>query len=491
MRSPAVSASVPSRSKTRVGCGHVRRGMRSSRSRNPARRRQARRRGAPARFLRARPSAPVSTATPHSVAAPSAGSKRPEGILRVKRRIGSSLSMPITEFVVAGHADVGDVAGAAGKDARVGRRRMGVGADDEAGAAVDVMAERLFLARRLGVEIEDRDVAAVPAGRRRAPRRCAERVVERVHEHAPHQIDDEHPRAARGLEQVGAAPGRAGGVVGGADQARLALDETSASRWSKAWLPSVIASAPAARNSSQIASVMPKPPAAFSPLTTTKSSRQRARNSGRRFEQRGAPGAPDDVADEQQPHQPRPRASISSRSVRTKSSGSSCGSSGAASTSQTRIGDADGADRRRWRADASARGRNGRRRSRCDGRGDRRRRAARTADRDRPSGPPAPGRACASRPELSARPAASGGRRAAPAAAVDGQRGREAVRRKRGEQRQRVGLVADRREGGDDSRAASAAPHSRPTPASRAPGGAGRRIDGAAAGDAPAAQFAT
>ena len=43
---------------------------------------------------------------------------------------------------------------------------MGVGADDEAGAAVDIMAERLFLAGRLGVEIEDRDVATPPERRR-------------------------------------------------------------------------------------------------------------------------------------------------------------------------------------------------------------------------------------------------------------------------------------------------------------------------------------
>ena len=36
---------------------------------------------------------------------------------------------------------------------------MGVGADDEAGAAVDEMAERLFLADRLGVKIDDRRIA--------------------------------------------------------------------------------------------------------------------------------------------------------------------------------------------------------------------------------------------------------------------------------------------------------------------------------------------
>ena len=47
---------------------------------------------------------------------------------------------------------------------------------------------------------------------------------------------------------------------------------TSASFWSKAWLPSVTTSAPASMRSVQMASVMPKPPAAFSALTATKSS---------------------------------------------------------------------------------------------------------------------------------------------------------------------------------------------------------------------------
>ncbi len=41
----------------------------------------------------------------------------------------------------------------------------------------------------------------------------------------PIRLIDQHPRAGRGLEDVGAAAGRAGGIVGGADQPRLALDE--------------------------------------------------------------------------------------------------------------------------------------------------------------------------------------------------------------------------------------------------------------------------
>src|SRR5947208_7505912 len=46
----------------------------------------------------------------------------------------------------------------------------------------------------------------------------------------------------------------------------------NASRWSQTWLPVVTTSAPAAIVSRKISSVIPNPPAAFSPLTMTKSS---------------------------------------------------------------------------------------------------------------------------------------------------------------------------------------------------------------------------
>ena len=78
--------------------------------------------------------------------------------------------------------------------------------------------------------------------------------------------------------------------------------KTSASRWSKEWLPSVTASAPAASRSSQIASVMPKPPAAFSPLMTTQSSFQRRAQAGQLLRHRVAAGAADDVTEEEKTH---------------------------------------------------------------------------------------------------------------------------------------------------------------------------------------------
>ena len=59
----------------------------------------------------------VSTATPQRVAGPDAGSNRADGIFRKNRVSGSSLPMPMTEIVVAGHPDIAHVGGAAGHDA--------------------------------------------------------------------------------------------------------------------------------------------------------------------------------------------------------------------------------------------------------------------------------------------------------------------------------------------------------------------------------------
>ena len=65
------------------------------------------------------------------------------------------------------------------------------------------------------------------------------------------------------------------------------------------WLPSVITSAPAANSSSACFGVMPTPPAAFSPLTTTKSSAELLAQAGQQVAQRRAGPASHDVADEE------------------------------------------------------------------------------------------------------------------------------------------------------------------------------------------------
>ena len=86
--------------------------------------------------------------------------------------------------------------------------------------------ERPFLARRFGVEVDDRGVAPLPSGQRPSSRfDGGERIVERVHENAAHHIDDKEPRALRVLDDCRAPSRRARREIDRADQARLALDE--------------------------------------------------------------------------------------------------------------------------------------------------------------------------------------------------------------------------------------------------------------------------
>ena len=155
----------------------------------------------------------MSTATPHSVAGPCAGSNRPEGMRRVNRLQRLVLLHADHRIVVAGHADVGDEARAAGENAMVGARHMRVGADDEARPSVGEVAERPFLAGRLGVHVDDDGVAAVPERmRRELPVERGERVVERLHEDAAEQVDDEEARAVREFSMIAEPrPGVPGG----------------------------------------------------------------------------------------------------------------------------------------------------------------------------------------------------------------------------------------------------------------------------------------
>ncbi len=108
----------------------------------------------------------------------------------------------------------------------VGGGHVRMRADHEARAAVTVMAHRLLLAGRLGMDVDDDGVGGIPerAGGKLALQR-GEGVVERVHEQAAHDVDDEDAGAVARLDERRAAAGRAGGKIDRTQQLRRALNE--------------------------------------------------------------------------------------------------------------------------------------------------------------------------------------------------------------------------------------------------------------------------
>ncbi len=91
---------------------------------------------------------------------------------------------------------------------------MGMGADGHGNAAIGEMRQRLFLARRLGVKVEDDGVGG------EAERTGGqflldggERIVHRVHEDAADHAHHQHALALGRLIQPGAAPRRARRII--------------------------------------------------------------------------------------------------------------------------------------------------------------------------------------------------------------------------------------------------------------------------------------
>ena len=97
----------------------------------------------------------VSTATPDRVPSPPAPCAGRESSGE------SGGSIPLSAFreqvIVAAHAGIGHVGGAAA-DPMIGGRYMRVSADHEAHASVEIVGQRLLLARRLRVDIDDRRI---------------------------------------------------------------------------------------------------------------------------------------------------------------------------------------------------------------------------------------------------------------------------------------------------------------------------------------------
>src|SRR4051794_29123293 len=103
---------------------------------------------------------------------------------------------------------------------------MRVRADDEAGAAVTEEADTLLLAARFAMEVDDDGVSrnAERTGAELALER-REGIVERRHEDAAERVDDQRMLAVLGLDQRGAAAGRAARIVRRPHKSLRALDE--------------------------------------------------------------------------------------------------------------------------------------------------------------------------------------------------------------------------------------------------------------------------
>ena len=108
----------------------------------------------------------------------------------------------------------------------IGGRHMRVGADHQAGATVAEKSHALLLAGRLAVEIHDDGVAGLAqrAGVELARHR-GKRIVQRIHEHPTHRIDDQRALAVLGIDQRRAAPRRVPRKIQRPDQPRRAFDE--------------------------------------------------------------------------------------------------------------------------------------------------------------------------------------------------------------------------------------------------------------------------
>src|SRR6266404_581166 len=118
--------------------------------------------------------------------------------------------------VGAGHANVGDVGRAFGQNALVGRGDVRVGAEDGGDAAVEIPADGDFFRRGLGVHIENDYLGGEFVQNFVG---LAEGVVVAGHEDAALQVDDGEGCAAPRFAFEDAPAGRAGGIVGGTQDA--------------------------------------------------------------------------------------------------------------------------------------------------------------------------------------------------------------------------------------------------------------------------------
>src|SRR5690606_9949131 len=99
-------------------------------------------------------------------------------------------------------------------------------ADHHRDAAIAELAHRHLLRRRLGMDIDkDKVVFAPERVCRELLLHQRERIIKRVHKEPPHQLDDENGLAAVRAEGADAAPRRILGIIGGAEDAAIALKD--------------------------------------------------------------------------------------------------------------------------------------------------------------------------------------------------------------------------------------------------------------------------
>src|SRR6266508_2019625 len=113
---------------------------------------------------------------------------------------------PDTAVARSYHAHVGDVSGAPGQDPGVGGGDVGVGADDGAGAAVQVPAHGRLLGGGLRVHIAEDDPDLGVGGQDSVGR--PKRVVQGVEKDPADQVDHQDPLTARVDDAPSQARGR-------------------------------------------------------------------------------------------------------------------------------------------------------------------------------------------------------------------------------------------------------------------------------------------
>src|SRR5206468_8505026 len=179
----------------------------------------------------------------------------------------------------------------AGEDLFVRRLDMGMRANHGRDFPIKKTSHRDFLARCLTVNIDNDVCSFLPHLGDRFIHRAKWILQNRLHERATLHVDHTD-LSLRRLEDDRSASGRPRRIIYRSEQPRLVSINDKISFWSQTWSPVVTTETPARKRSIVILPVMPRPPAAFSPFTTIKSTSCCSFNSGSRAMSALRPGSP-------------------------------------------------------------------------------------------------------------------------------------------------------------------------------------------------------